>query len=123
MKVFLIWISLFGPKGSKKLYIWIKSEDIVERIMLGEKDLAALGIPVKEYKRKTGKTAQAAAYVVEGHPFAEDRDVRGVFKGRDYVMVYRGSSVDGLSGLPESVVLGWVGLHEAGHKIEELRFP
>ncbi|MCB4792853.1 MAG: hypothetical protein LHV68_13370 [Elusimicrobia bacterium] len=102
----------------EKLVILFKSEKIIREVVLTDKDFEELGINKDTYKDKL----PVKAYSVEKHPFLEEAVARGVFKGKNYAVVYEKSTLEGLhSSQDPQTLISWCGYHELGHRIEEMR--
>ncbi|MBU4313067.1 MAG: AAA family ATPase, partial [Candidatus Omnitrophica bacterium] len=100
----------------EKVFVMAQAEEIVDTTTLGQAETERLGLPVGKYEDRM----PVSSYVVKKHPFMEDTKARGVYKGGNYALVYEGPTLAG-GDIERDTLLSWVGYHELGHLIDNMR--
>ncbi len=105
-------------KDSGQRHLLVRTVPIQRRISVEK--MQELEIPAEVESR-----LPLHAYAVPGHPFGEDERAAGVFKGHSdeegYYAVIYGSSSRIAADVGITELYDWVGFHELGHLVSDLR--
>ncbi|MFA5363225.1 MAG: AAA family ATPase [Candidatus Omnitrophota bacterium] len=111
------FLFVFAFLKEKKLFMLVQAQEITDIIKIDKEQLTGLGLPMEKY----GNVPFLGAYVVERHPFQEDMSARGVFKGRNYALVYLSSTLIGSRAGRKDDLIDYVAYHEIGHIVDNMR--
>ncbi|MDO8602321.1 MAG: AAA family ATPase, partial [Candidatus Omnitrophota bacterium] len=111
------FIFSFPILKDNRLFILVETEKIKERVLIEKGHLEELGIETTGFKDKI----PLVAYVVERHPFMEEKRARGVFKGENYALIYEESTLASSGQTEKGELISWVGYHEIGHLVDHIR--
>ncbi|PIW79641.1 MAG: hypothetical protein COZ98_06515, partial [Candidatus Omnitrophica bacterium CG_4_8_14_3_um_filter_43_15] len=102
-----------------KLFVLVKAEEIMDVISLEAGQFAELGMDTELYKDKF----PICSHCVNGHPFLEERECRGEFKGENYSLIFESSIMltPAVGQISRAKFISWVGYHELGHLADQLR--
>jgi len=102
-------------KGSKGVvpYLQLYPEEIKDRLKMTQENIERLGEDAQKYKNQ-----QPQAISVEGSKYKADAG--GFFEG-EYAFVFELLSSGVYKNVPQKEILNWVGWHELGHVLDNLR--